>query len=191
MIRTRSRIAWCGVVLALATVVSSTRTVAGDGNKETFTGTAIPIGVGGPSAATQFTAYIDSFCTDEERIALAKAVIQGGQPALLKVLRGMKHGRISFGQRVGYDINAAVSLQTEQGRIVRIALDRPIAMFEARNSTRSRDYPIGFLEFTLDEKGEGGGQMIIAAQVGFDKKGTLELESYSSNPIKIQGVQSH
>jgi hypothetical protein len=183
----RTRIAATLVAVALLAFVPLPAR-AGASTKETFTGVAMPTGPGGPSTSMQFTLYIDSYCTDEERAVLRGALIEGGQSALLKALRKMKKGRIVIGPRTGYTIAAAISVPTPKGRRVIAVTERPITMPELWGSNRSLDYKFGFLAFDL-EGDEGSGQLILAAQLAVDKNGSLEIESYGINPIRLMGVQ--
>jgi hypothetical protein len=177
-------------LLAGAAVAGSPLRAAGEGGKETFTGQAIPVGTVGARGALGFTAYVDSWCTEEERKALYAALIDSGQRGLVKQLKTMKHGRIVIGPRTGYDINAAISLATERGRLVRLVLERPINIRELYVGTRSTDYKFAFLEFELEGDKDGTGQMIVAAQISVQKNGTVEVESYGVQPVKLMGVQS-
>jgi hypothetical protein len=61
---------------------------------------------------------------------------------------------------------------------------------ELYNSGRSTDYPFGFLQVKLNEKGEGTGQIMAAAKIKFNKKsGHYEIESYGSQYIKVVNVR--
>ena len=116
-------------------------------------------------------------------------MIEGGQSGLLKALKKMKKGRIVIGPRTGYDIAAAVSTPTANGRRILAVTQRPIAMAEAYGGTRSMDYKFGFIVFDLEGDKDGSGQMIVAAQLNVEKNGNLEIESYGVNPVRLMGVQ--
>jgi len=58
------------------------------------------------------------------------------------------------------------------------------------NSGRSTDYPFGYLQVKLNEKGEGTGQIMAAAKIKFNKKeGRYEIESYGNQYIKATNVR--
>jgi hypothetical protein len=61
---------------------------------------------------------------------------------------------------------------------------------ELYNSGRSVDYPFGYVRFTLNEKGEGTGQIMAATKITFNKKkDTVELESFGNQYIKATNVR--
>jgi hypothetical protein len=63
---------------------------------------------------------------------------------------------------------------------------------ELARGGRSRDYPFGFVRVTLNDKGEGSGQVIVAAKIRFDKKKEhYEIESYGNQYVKVVNVRSH
>jgi hypothetical protein len=183
------RLACSGLVLAAILAAATSSAPARDDSRETFTGVIVPIGTIGVRGTMQFTVYVDRYATDEERQMMAKALISEGQQGLLKVLRKMKMGTIQVGPRVGYPIRAAISLQTEKGRRIRLVTDRPITIPEIYAGSRSKDYQFGLVEFDLAGKDEGTGTIIFAAEVNVLKDGTIEVEAYGANPAKLMGVQ--
>ncbi len=67
---------------------------------------------------------------------------------------------------------------------------RTMPFVELYRSGRSTDYPFGFLMVTLNEKGEGTGQIMAAAKIRFNKKkGHYEIESYGNQYIKAVNVR--
>lgn len=67
----------------------------------------------------------------------------------------------------------------------------PLAPCLLSSSTgRSTDYPFGFLQVKLDDKGQGNGQIMAAGRIRFDrKKGNYEIESYGNQYIKATNVR--
>jgi len=58
------------------------------------------------------------------------------------------------------------------------------------NNGRSTDYPFGYIQFKLNAKGEGTGQIMAAAKIKFDKKkGQYVIESYGNQYIKATNVR--
>ena len=71
-----------------------------------------------------------------------------------------------------------------------IATDRYIGMQEARSQPRTIDYPITLIEIRVDKEGNGVGKMAVATKISFDKKkNQIELENYSSEPVRLQNVK--
>jgi hypothetical protein len=138
----------------------------------------------------QVNIYIDAYTTDQERLELAQALIEGGSDALQKKLNKMKKGRVSVVGRTGTELNYIRAWPTENGRRVILATERPLTFFELRRGTRSRDYEFGVIELLLDEEGRGSGTMIVAAKIKFIKeKKAIELEHYGIEPLRLTNVR--
>lgn len=92
---------------------------------------------------------------------------------------------------LGYDIRYAWHTPLEDGgdRIV-LAFDRYVTFAEAVDQPRVSDYPFTFIEIHLPKGGgEGEGKMALATKLTFDKKkNVVELENYSSEPVRLQQV---
>lgn len=167
------------------------------GEKESFTGTVVltsdmrtP-----PGKTYQLTMTIDEWTPAEDRKRVLVALKEGGEDAALKELEKMKAGYVvppAWANQPSWRVAVATKLETATGTVVRVVTDRPIAFFEAYQSTRSRDYRFGVAEFKLDEKGEGEGWVIPAARVEFDDEGKLVVETlpHSTGPQKLIGVRA-
>jgi hypothetical protein len=155
--------------------------------------------------ATGTTATVDfrvtRWSSDAQREQLIATAVDKGQDELLKVLQQQPSlGKMSFpawrgadplNARLGWDIRYAHQEPTDEGgvRIV-LALDRYIGFWEAANRPRTIDYPFTFIEIRLNRDGEGEGKMSIATRVNFDKKkNVIELETYASEPVRLQKVR--
>jgi hypothetical protein len=65
-----------------------------------------------------------------------------------------------------------------------------MSFMELYNSGRSVQYPFGFLQVKLSDKGEGDGQIMAAAKIRFNKKsGKYEIESFGNQYIKAVNVR--
>ena len=54
---------------------------------------------------------------------------------------------------------------------------------------RTVDYPFTLIEIHLDKDGKGQGKMAYATKITFDKKkNSVELENYSSEPVRLNEV---
>ena len=61
---------------------------------------------------------------------------------------------------------------------------------EVRNQPRSVDYPFTLIEIHLNKDGEGEGKLAYATKISFDKKkNAIELENYSSEPVRLTTVK--
>ena len=51
-------------------------------------------------------------------------------------------------------------------------------------------HPFTLFEMRFDRSGKGEGRMAYATQILFDKKkNTIEIENYSSEPVRLQNLQ--
>lgn len=153
---------------------------------EQFTATvANPVG-GGTSPVM---IHIDHYSTDEQVETLKGILGDKGPDALRDELWDFEAGYIRVGGGLGYPIAVARSRPAENGgRVIRLMMDRPIAFWESANNTRSTDYPFGYIEINLDSTGKGEGRFFAAAKVTMTA-GTVDIESYSPQPLRLLGVQ--
>jgi hypothetical protein len=144
---------------------------------------------------------VNQWSTEEERARLIDTMLTKGSDALLKALqKAPVKGRFRIpGQRqpdphhlaLGLDIRYARQTPLpEGGRRIILAMDRYIGMSEARNQPRSIDYPFTLFEIRVNKDGKGEGKWSIATKISFDKKkNAIELENYSSEPVRLNNVE--
>jgi len=147
----------------------------------------------GRGGANTVLITIDRWSTDEEREQLMTAFIEKGPGALLSQLQKMKRiGYMRLPNSLGYDLQFAREVESEDGgRRIIIATDRRIGFQEARNQPRTIDYPFTITEIRLDKNGVGQGKMSIATKITYNKKTkTVELENYSSEPVRLTQVKA-
>ena len=126
----------------------------------------------------RFKVRILRWTTDEERVQLKAALTSGGSKALIDAMEKIEPAAyFQVDMELRYPIRVASTWETEKGRMVRLATDRPIGPREAYARTRSMDYPVGIVEFLLPPEGKGEGILLGAVDVGFDDKGQLEVKS--------------
>ena len=170
--------------------------------KETFTGMLAQMSGPAAGATGSLQITVERWSTAEERQAYLQALIDGKdeknleakQRKLVNLMddyRGDKrNGFARFPRTLGWDITYAWEFMDGSTRVVRLATNRPIAFIEARNNYRTMDYPFGFIEFRLDEKGEGEGLAYQAVSLTVSKEGRLEVETYGIGPQRILGVRA-
>ena len=153
----------------------------------------------GATATVDFT--IERWTRPGERAQLIATMLEQGQDALLSALQKMpSHGRMRFpglegpdplNARLGWDIRyTAQEPLPEGGRRIMMALDRYITFWEARARPRTIDYPFTLVEMRVNRDGEGEGKPSIATKINFDKKkNIIELETYASEPVRLQNVK--
>lgn len=143
---------------------------------------------------------VNQWSTDAERERLIETMLSKGSDALLRELqKAPVKGRFRIpGQQppdphhlaLGLDIRYARQTPLpEGGRRIILAMDRYIGFNEARNQPRSIDYPFTLIEIRADRNGKGEGKMSIATKINFDKKkNVIELENYSSEPVRLNNI---
>jgi hypothetical protein len=157
---------------------------------EAYSGVAMGTGgsVGGKSVHFDFR--IAQYTTDEEVQNFAQLVKDKGTDALRRALEKEDKGRISAVGSTGNQIAVARKRQQGSDTIITIVTARTMPFIELYNNGRTTDYPFGFLQVTLNAKGEGTGQIMAAAKIRFDKKkGNYEIESYGNQYIKATNVR--
>jgi len=145
---------------------------------------------------------LTKWSTAAERKQVIETMVDKGQDELLKLLQKIPvKGRLRFPNymgadpnnlRLGWDVRYAWHTPDPEGghRIV-VALDRYMSFAEIRNQPRTVDYPFTLIEIHLNKDGQGEGKMAYATKISFDKKtNNVELENYSSEPVRLQTVKS-
>jgi hypothetical protein len=158
---------------------------------EAFSGTAIGTGgsVGGKSI--QFDFRVTRYTTDEEVGNFALLLKDKGIDALRRTLEKEDNGRINAVGSTGNQIAVARRRQQGSDTIITIVTARNMPFMELYRSGRTTDYPFGYLQVTLNAKGEGTGQIMAAAKIRFDKKkGQYEIESFGNQYIKASNVRA-
>jgi hypothetical protein len=143
---------------------------------------------------------VERWSTAEERQKVIDTMVEKGPNELLNTLQDLPaKGRMRFPNymgpdpnnwRLGWDIKYTWTTPLPEGghRII-IALDRYMSFQEVRNQPRTVDYPFTLIEIHLDKDGKGQGKMAYATKIVFDKKkNTVELENYSSEPVRLNDV---
>ena len=169
--------------------------VSGQNQKESFTGFAINMN-GGPRKTSVIDFTIERWSTDAERDQLLNILREEknsykANEKLLKALQKMpKVGYIRTPDRLAWDLRYARQSELDEGgRRIVLGTDRPIGFAEARNSTRSMDYPFTILEMHLDKDDKGVGKILAGTKIFIDKKNNLTLENYQQQPIQFNEIK--
>jgi hypothetical protein len=98
-------------------------------------------------------------------------------------------GGIRTPETLAWDLHYARQFPADEGgRRIVLATDRPIAFAEARNSTRSMDYPFTIVEIHLDKNDKGEGKILAGTKIFVDKKKNLVLENYAQQPVRFNEI---
>ena len=181
-----------GFLLALVCMFVLLASYGQDEKKQLEAYSALAMGTGGSvgGKSVPFDFRITSYTTDEEVDKFAALLQAKGQDALRNALDKEDKGRLNPVGSVGNQIAVARKRQQGTQTIITIVTARVMSFTELYNNGRSRDYPFGYLQVKLNDKGEGTGQIMAAAKVKFNKKsGHYEIESYGNQYIKALNVR--
>jgi hypothetical protein len=133
---------------------------------------AVALGTGGTvgGKAKSFDFRVSRFTSDEEIQELADLLRQKGPDALRRNMEKLDVGRISPVGSVGNQIAVARKKQVGPDTVITTVTARIMPFVELYRGGRTTDYPFGFLQVRLNDKGEGNGQIMAAAKIRFDKK---------------------
>jgi hypothetical protein len=145
---------------------------------------------------------INRWSNQSQRAHLIQTFQEKKQDGLLRELEKQPElGRFNFPGYMGPDPNNTMRLGTDiryamnhpgedGGRRIIIITPRVIGFREAVNQPRISDYPFTLFEMRFNKAGEGEGRMAYATQITFDKKkNTVELENYSSEPVRLNQLK--
>jgi hypothetical protein len=173
---------------ALLAVLSAP--TAAQNPKEKYTGFAINLNGRTGTAVVDFT--IDRWSTDEERNKLLSIIVEKKDPTdpLLSALQKMpKVGYIKTQTTLAWDLRYAREFKGEDGgRRIVLATDRPIGFAEARNQTRTMDYPFTIIEIHLNDQNKGEGRILAGTKIFVDKNKNIVLENYGQQPVRFNEI---
>ena len=145
---------------------------------------------------------IDAWSNPSQRQHLIETFLEKKQDGLLRELEKQPElGRFNFPgymgpdpnnvMRLGTDIRYAMNFAGEDGgRRIVIITPRVIGFRETVNQPRTVDYPFTLFEMRFNKEGTGEGRMAYATQISFDKKkNAVELENYSSEPVRLNQLK--
>ena len=183
----RSGLVVAAVAMAAALVVP----VSAQNVKESFTGFAINLNSYPRTGTIDFT--IERWSTDEERNQLLSIIAEKKDPTqpLLKALQKLPRvGWIRTPTSLGWDLRYAREFKGEDGgRRIVLATDRPIGFAEARNNSRTMDYPFTLIEIRLNAEDKGEGKILAGTKIFIDKNKNLVLENYAQQPVRFNEIR--
>jgi hypothetical protein len=189
---------WSGLALAAAMSLSSSSVTVEAQNRqplERLLATSVNMSNVGRTAAGRIEIVIERWSSERERNELIATLKDKGSDALLSQLQKMPrvgYIRDANGGSVGWDLHFARERKLEDGgRQIVLATDRPISAWEAFNRPRSADYDFTLADIRFDGDGKGVGKLAVAAKISSDDKtGNIEIENFSSEPVRLTEVTS-
>jgi len=165
--------------------------------------TAFAVNMSNIGTGTSGTAEIriEHWSSAAERKRLIETMLAKGQDALLKeVQKVSSKGRLRFPSwmgpdphqaQLGWDLRYAWNTPLPEGKQqIVLAFDRYIGFWEARDQPRTVDYPFSLVQIVVNKDGQGEGKYAVATKLSFDKKkNALEIENYSTEPVRLNQVK--
>lgn len=158
---------------------------------ERYRGFAVAMGSVAAGAKSSVEIGIFRWTTDEERASFLSILEEKGSDALHEAMfEGEQVAFMKISGSMGYKLRFAREFVDDKGvRHIILASDRPISMQEMRQSTATEDYNFSIIELAVDSEGRGEGAIALGVAVGWNKeKDVLELEGYSSEPMRLMNV---
>ena len=169
--------------------------------KVTIEGWALNMSNVATGANQRIRINIDKWSSPAQRQHLIATFLEKKQEGLLRELEKQPElGRFNFPGYMGPDPNNTMRLGTDiryamnfpgqdGGRRIVIITPRVIGFKEAVNQPRTYDYPFSLFEMRFNKDGKGEGRLAYGTQINFDKaKNQVELENYSSEPVRLQNL---
>ncbi len=189
--------------VAIAVPAGAQQSVAPSADdKVTINGWALNMSNIATGANQSIRINIDKWSSPSQRQHLIDTFLAKKQDGLLSALEKQPEmGRFNFPgymgpdpnnvMRLGTDIRYAMNFAGEDGgRRIVIITPRVIGFREAANQPRTVDYPFTLFEMRFNGAGKGEGKMAYETQINFDKKkNTVELENYSSEPVRLNNLE--
>jgi hypothetical protein len=157
---------------------------------EEFSANFTNIGNVGGTGATPITIRITRWTPDDEYSMLMKVLAKEGNDAFTRELQRSKTtGSIGVPQNLAYPLLYARQVRgADGGRKIILITDRPMTFQERMGSSISRDYPLTWIEMTLNKEDRGEGYVILAARMKL-LGDVLGIEDLSTQPARLTQIR--
>ena len=161
-----------------------------EGSGERFEANFTNISNVGGTGATPITIRITRWTNDDEHIRLMRILEKEGNDAFTRELQGVKTtGSIGVPQELAYPLLYARQTRNEKGgRKIMLITDRPMTFQERTGSSISRDYPLTWIEMTLDKDDRGEGYVVLAARLRLLGE-VLGVEDLGNQPARLTTIR--
>jgi hypothetical protein len=187
----------CGVIIACLVVggCASTTSTSSTGSRpstpvEEFSANFTNISNVGATGATPVTIRITRWTPDDEHVTLMRILSKDGNDSFTRELQRMKEtGSIGVPQQLAYPLLYARQVPGPNGgRKIMLITDRPMTFQERVGSSVSRDYPLTWIEMTLDKEDRGEGYVVLAARLRLLGE-ILGVEDLSNQPARLTAIR--
>ena len=144
----------------------------------------------GATGATPITIRITRWTSDDEHVRLMRILSKDGNETFTRELQGVKDtGSIGVPQELAYPLLYARQMRTQDGgRKIMLITDRPMTFQERVGSSISRDYPLTWIEMTLDKEDRGEGYVVLAARLRLLGE-ILGVEDLGNQPARLRSIR--
>jgi hypothetical protein len=138
------------------------------------------------TGAERLTVWLEDLTPREELAELADA----SQERLRNALAEREVGRVRFGQGTSHPIAVALAADGDEGlRHLVLVVARPLTLREIFGASLTADYPFSVIELDVDGRGEGSGELNVAARISFTDGGRVVIDELAIQPVRILGVE--
>jgi len=157
---------------------------------EQYSGVVMATGGAAGGSTLSFDFRIDAFTSDEDVKKYVALLKDSGQDALQSALDKLDVGQIYTTGSLGNRLAIARKRQKGTDTIITLVTARAMSFLERYSGGRINNYPFGFMQVTLNEKGEGTAQIMAAARLKFNEKDKIyEIESYGNQYVKAVNIR--
>ena len=158
--------------------------------QEKFQGRLFPDATRGSQRAEKIIISIDDYTSSEEVFKLIQTFHKNGYKQFRDDLREMKKGilRPVGGMGVQAVFHLIQSTPTEKGRDIILVSESQSWNLDSRRRHDNR-FPYLVVELSLNEKGEGSGNIYLSADIRLTSQGIIEKAGYNQPPRQLLGVE--
>lgn len=158
--------------------------------EEEFQGRLFPDATRGSQRAEKIIISIDGYTSPDEVFQLIQTYHNSGYEQFRSDLRKIKKGilRPVGGMGVQVAFHLIQSTPTKKGRDIILVSESQSWNLDSRRRHDNR-FPYLVVELSLNEKGEGSGNIYLSADIRLTSQGTVEKASYNQPPRQIVGLE--
>ena len=134
-----------------------------------------------------FSVSVSNPRSPEQVLPLQKVLEEGGQQALLNVIRGGSGGQLKLGA-LAYPVDLSIAEPVKGGERYLLVLTRPLRIEEVNEGQPSLDFPFTVIAFEVPEFGRGEGKIAVRAALSVEADGHVRVDTYDAPIGKLKDV---